>query len=296
MTLELLEARPLTSALLSETISRIDVKEEEMFPSDHVANNDEFNLEGQATVLINGTYEVEYDSSIVDTGKVVINDEFMDDLVEVWNNESPTQPTHLGYGTGTTEPLFNDTTLESESARAAASVARAVNIGNSTTPAYRSIEYSIIVSSPSGVTELALFNAASNGTMACRVVIPSYTQSGSVTLRIRLTVIPLPGYAFVSVIGVRETTDWMYDGSSMGITHMSHCGFRGLTSPTPYSHFVSTAILWPMVWWVPDTVTPGTFSKTGAGADGDTPVTTACSTAGLSFIAAGVSGFGSFIR
>lgn len=262
MTLSLLEAKPHITALISDLSSRTDTKESEMFPQDAVTATPEFNIEGVATVNITGTYELEYDSTIVRSGDLVITDELIDDLLEFWNMESPTQPTHLGYGTGTEEPLFSDTDLETETARTSVSVAFKEEINYSAWNYYRAVEFSIDVVNPSAITEIGLFNAASNGTLGCRGVFESYSQTGTVTFRIRLRVEPVQGLCYVTFGGRHEMIVWLGNGTAITTyTHIAHYGFKSFIAPLPCVAYRGTGIGFYAVW-VPDTAAQGSGSFT----------------------------------
>ena len=262
MILGLLEAKPHLPALLSDLSKRADSKEGEMFPQDETSANPEFSVEGVATVNITGNYELEFDSTIERSGDMVITDELIDDLLELWNAETVNQPTHLAYGTGTTEPLFSDTTLETETGRAAASVAYAEKIGRTAGTLYRCVEFELDIVNPSGITEIGLFNASSSGTMACRVVIPSYTKTGTVTFRIKIRVEPAPGFCYIAPMGRREIVEWLYGGGTIvAYTHIAHYGFNSLICPLPDSAWRGTQYFIGAAW-CPDSASVGTFSKT----------------------------------
>lgn len=264
MTLGLLEAKPHITALISDLAARTDSKEAEMFPQDATTTTPEFNIEGVATVNITGTYELEYDSTIVRSGDLVITDELIDDLLEFWNMESPSQPTHFGYGTGTTDPLFSDTDLESQTARPAASVSYKEEITQAADNVYRAVEYTIDVVNPSAVTEIGLFNASSGGTLDCRGVFTSYSQSGTVTFRIRLRIEPVEGLCYVTYGGRDEMVTWLYNGTSITTyTHIAHYGFNTFIAPSPDLSYRPGSIGWG-VNWVPNTAAQGSgsFTKT----------------------------------
>ena len=84
------------------------------------------------------------------------------------------------------------------------------------------------------ITELGLFNAASVGTMTCRAAFASYTQTGSVTFRITLTLLPEPSSAYITFYGVNELITWMDAGSWTALPRMYHAFSHGFMVPNPF--------------------------------------------------------------
>lgn len=261
MNLNLLEVKPHASLLLADLTKRTDRKESELFFQDEIATNKIFNVEGLATLLISGTYEVEFAAAIQRSGDLVITDELIDDLIEFWNEESPTQPTHLAYGTGTTEALPSDTAMETETSRTAATVTQQEKIGLASESEFRTTRYTITILNPSNLTEIGLLNAASSGTLDCRTTFASYSETGTVTVRINLTVIPHPGLAYVTALGIAHTAKWFYDGTALDLDYIAHCSFRNITAPEPFGYYLSS-YYGSAFTYVPDAVTRGTFTKT----------------------------------
>lgn len=217
MTLELLEAKPQSSLIISDLSKRAERTDSQFFPQDDTTANPVFNVEALGTMLIDGNYEVIYSSVTQREGKIVITDDFLDDLVDVWSEEDPDHPTYLAYGTGINLPLWEDTALQTETSRAAVSTTFKELIGvthlGGVWEVYRCIEFTIDIASPSNLTEVGLFNAASSGTMACRGVFDSYTQSGTVTLKIYLRIGPKPSGTIFTTKAIKKTIEWMKDGT-----------------------------------------------------------------------------------
>lgn len=239
--IDLLEINPQAIFLLAELSSRTNQAEGEQAALDTVASDIQHNMEALAGLFVSAKYEIEYDSSIVDSGRMTITDEFVDDLLDAIAGTTTDDPTHIAVGTGQTVPQYTDTTLENESSRSSATATRTgvvmdFNSYYAGDPVYyHKIEFEIDIVDPSSLDEIGLFNAASNGTMACRAVFDSYTQTGTVTFRVILTVLPEPGSTYVTFNGVDEIIDWLYDGTWNDVIRFYHIFSPGLVVPSPFA-------------------------------------------------------------
>jgi len=235
MILNLLEAKVHLPALLSDLVKRSETTERLSVPTDTVADNPQFNTDGLATCLVDAEYEIEYNSAIVRSGKMTVTDTFIDDLLAVWNEETITEPDYIAVGSGTTEPDWNETTLETEASRTVVSKAYAEELGAAylNTTWYRAVEFERDIIDPSGITELGLFNDASVGTMACRAAFASYSQSGTVTFRVRLRLLPKPSSTFITSAGIYHTCVWMFAGTNLIVDYIGHIGSLGFHSLHP---------------------------------------------------------------
>ena len=111
---------------------------------------------------------------VVDTGLNFIVDRMKDD---------ETVMTHMGVGTGTTAPTASDTTLETQ-------------LGNrelieTSTVTNNSILYRSVFEagdSTGQLTEAAIFNASTGGTMLCRVSFDAIDKQANDSLAIKWTI------------------------------------------------------------------------------------------------------------
>ena len=111
---------------------------------------------------------------VVDTGLNFIVDRMKDD---------ETVMTHMGVGTGTTAPTASDTTLETQ-------------LGNrelieTSTVTNNSILYRSVFEagdSTGQLTEAAIFNASTGGTMLCRVTFTAIDKQANDSLAIKWTI------------------------------------------------------------------------------------------------------------
>jgi len=111
---------------------------------------------------------------VVDTGLNFIVDRMKDD---------ETVMTHMGVGTGTTAPIASDTTLETQ-------LGNRERIETSTvtnnTILYRSVFEA--GDSTGQLTEAAIFNASTGGTMLCRVTFDAIDKQADDSLAIKWTI------------------------------------------------------------------------------------------------------------
>lgn len=99
-------------------------------------------------------------------------------------NPAPTAMSHMAVGTGTTAAAAADTTLETEAAGGRVTL-------TSTTATDNSVAY--VASYGAGVataalTEAAILNASSAGTMLCRTVFPVINKGAADTMTVTWTV------------------------------------------------------------------------------------------------------------
>jgi len=273
MTIELIENKPQLLLLLASLSESTDNLESQYSAKDTEEDNYRYDMEGKAEIFISATYELENASQVLTSGDCKITNAFIDELLDLLDAQAPDDPTHIAYGTGTTEPTFADTTLGNESSRLSATPTRldkafAGLTYNTTTGQdyYYSIEFEISISNPSGLTEIGLFNAASAGTMACRAVFDSYTETGTCYLRIMIKIMPKPGPTYMSWFGVNQLIDWLFDGTWSDYDRIATVNTYSITIPTlwsayngyisgpPYFYFAS--------YHVPDTGASFSFTST----------------------------------
>jgi len=235
MTLTLLEATPKMALIIADMKKQTSRIEAEKVATDTVAESERFENEAIARTFVDVDWEIEYDSSVVANGKGVATDELLDDLIELIAGESPTQPTHLGYGTGI-EPLsFDNIALDTETARVALTptITEACYVSPNTVDYYRAVTLEIDVVNPSAVTEIGLLNAASDGTLQARAVFDSYSQTGTVTFRFTIRYLVAGEAMSMSWRGIKSLVDWTYNGAACNVTHIAHCGLSDFTQPDP---------------------------------------------------------------
>ena len=118
--------------------------------------NSELAMKGRLTISINDEVVRDIDNLVVTTGKGYVASRMKD--------ATATAMSHMAVGTGSTAAAANDTTLGGESARVALT---------STTVSGAVVTY--VATFPAGtgtaaLTEAAVLNASSGGTMLCRTV------------------------------------------------------------------------------------------------------------------------------
>lgn len=131
-------------------------------------------MKGRLTIAINDEVVQEIDNLVVTTGKGYVASRMKD--------ASATAMSHMAVGTGSTAAAAGDTALGNESARAALT---------STTVSGADVVY--VGSFGAGVgtaalTEAAILNASSSGTMLCRTVFPVINKSSSDSMVVTWTV------------------------------------------------------------------------------------------------------------
>lgn len=136
--------------------------------------NSGLSMKGRLTIAINDEVVQEIDNLVVTTGKAYVASRMKD--------ASATAMSHMAVGTGSTAAAAGDTALGNESARAALT---------STTVSGADVVY--VGSFGAGVgtaalTEAAILNASSSGTMLCRTVFPVINKSSSDSMVVTWTV------------------------------------------------------------------------------------------------------------
>ena len=100
------------------------------------------------------------------------------------DTSQPTDMSHMAIGTGTTAVVIADTTLETELARVALTGAEGV-------PSTNTIVYTASYAAGTGtgaLTEAAVLNAASAGTMLCRTVFSTVNKGADDSITITWTI------------------------------------------------------------------------------------------------------------
>ncbi len=136
--------------------------------------NSGLSMKGRLTIAINDEVVQEIDNLVVTTGKGYVASRMKD--------ATATAMSHMAVGTGSTAAAAGDTALGNESARAALT---------STTVSGADVVY--VGSFGAGVgtaalTEAAILNASSSGTMLCRTVFPVINKSSSDSMVVTWTV------------------------------------------------------------------------------------------------------------
>jgi len=131
-------------------------------------------MKGRLTIAINDEVVQEIDNLVVTTGKGYVASRMKD--------ATATAMSHMAVGTGSTAAAAGDTALGNESARVALT---------STTVSGADVVY--VGSFGAGVgtaalTEAAILNASSSGTMLCRTVFPVINKSSSDSMVVTWTV------------------------------------------------------------------------------------------------------------
>ena len=141
--------------------------------------NEGLKLRGDVAVVLrdkNGNVKEERNiqNLIVDTGLNFICDRMKDD---------ETAMTHMALGSGTTAPAAGDTSLESQ--LGSREVLDSSTVTNNQIVYISSFE---ATKATGGVTEAAIFNAASGGTMLCRVTFSVVNKAADDVLSINWTI------------------------------------------------------------------------------------------------------------
>ncbi len=127
-------------------------------------------MKGRLTISLNDNVVQEVDNLVVTAGKGYVASRMKD--------ATATAMSHMAIGTGTTAAAASQTALVSESARVALT---------STTVSGADVTY--VASFPAGtgtaaITEAAILNASSGGTMLCRTVFAVVNKSSSDSMTI----------------------------------------------------------------------------------------------------------------
>ncbi len=244
MTLTLLELKEGISLILSDLVKSTDLSEASSFPTDLAADasypiEKQLFSESVGTLLVSATYEITKASVVVRSGTMIITDELIDDLLEKLDAQSPTRPTYLAYGSGTTEAKYTDTALGTEISRSSATIAYDDLLGNYTTDYYRSVTYTL-TGVTSTISEIGLLNAASAGTLACRTTFASLTNSGGspcdIKIKISFDILPSPTMPTYGLF--RNFTQWLYNNTWTNLSEISLVfSDEFASSPTPQIDF-----------------------------------------------------------
>jgi len=131
-------------------------------------------MKGRLTIALNDEVVQEVDNLVVTTGKGYVASRMKD--------ATATAMSHMAIGTGSTAAAASDTALGSESARVALT---------STTVSGADITYVATFGAGTGtaaITEAAVLNASSSGTMLCRTVFAVVNKGASDSMTITWTV------------------------------------------------------------------------------------------------------------
>lgn len=134
----------------------------------------EMAMKGRLTIALNDEVVQEVDNLVVTTGKGYVASRMKD--------ATATAMSHMAIGTGSTAAAASDTALGSESARVALT---------STTVSGADITYVATFGAGTGtaaITEAAVLNASSSGTMLCRTVFAVVNKGASDSMTITWTV------------------------------------------------------------------------------------------------------------
>ena len=134
----------------------------------------EMAMKGRLTIALNDEVVQEVDNLVVTTGKGYVASRMKD--------ATATAMSHMAIGTGSPAAAAGDTALGSESARVALT---------STTVSGADITYVATFGAGTGtaaITEAAVLNASSSGTMLCRTVFAVVNKGASDSMTITWTV------------------------------------------------------------------------------------------------------------
>lgn len=132
--------------------------------------NSQMEMKGRLTISINNEVVRDIDNLVVTTGKGYVASRMKD--------ATATAMSHMAVGTGSTAAAAADTTLGGESARVALT---------STTVSGAVITYVATFAAGTGtaaLTEAAVLNASSSGTMLCRTVFLTVNKSANDSMSI----------------------------------------------------------------------------------------------------------------
>lgn len=136
--------------------------------------NSELAMKGRLTIAINDEVVQEINNLVVTTGKGYVASRMKD--------ATATAMSHMAIGTGSTAAAAGDTALGSEAARVALT---------STTVSGADVVYVATFGAGTGtaaITEAAILNASSSGTMLCRTVFAVVNKGSSDSMTVTWTV------------------------------------------------------------------------------------------------------------
>ena len=131
-------------------------------------------MKGRLTIAINDEVVQEIDNLVVTTGKAYVASRMKD--------ATTTAMSHMAVGTGSTAAAAGDTALGNESARVALT---------STTVSGADVVYVATFgagTATAALTEAAILNASSSGTMLCRTVFSVINKGASDSMTVTWTV------------------------------------------------------------------------------------------------------------
>jgi hypothetical protein len=140
--------------------------------------NDGFNITGRLQVELNGEVVRNIDNLVVTAGK-----EFVAASMLKTTSNSPAAMTHMGIGSGTTNPAAGNTALETQ-------------LGDRVALATPSVSGAVVTyvatfaagASTGAVTEAGIFNASSGATMLCRTEFDVVNKGSADAITITWTV------------------------------------------------------------------------------------------------------------
>ncbi len=140
--------------------------------------NDGFNITGRLQVELNGEVVRNIDNLVVTAGK-----EFVAASMLKTTSNSPAAMTHMGIGSGTTNPVVGNTALETQ-------------LGDRVALATPSVSGAVVTyvatfaagASTGAVTEAGIFNASSGQTMLCRTEFDVVNKGSADAITITWTV------------------------------------------------------------------------------------------------------------
>ena len=137
----------------------------------------EMAMKGRLTIALNDEVVQEVDNLVVTTGKGYVASRMKD--------ATATAMSHMAIGTGSTAAAAGDTALGSEAAR------QPLASSNGTVVSGADITYTATFGAGVGtaaITEAAILNASSSGTMLCRTVFAVVNKGASDSMTITWTV------------------------------------------------------------------------------------------------------------
>lgn len=136
--------------------------------------NDDLKLKGKLTIALNNEVVQEVDNLVVTAGKGYVASRMKD--------ASATAMSHMAIGSGTTNPAANDTAPETQLGRVSLT---------STAVSGAVVTYVATFAAGTGtgaVTEAAILNASSGGTMLCRTEFNVVNKGSSDSMTVTWTV------------------------------------------------------------------------------------------------------------
>jgi hypothetical protein len=264
MEVSLLEAKPEVVMLLSELNERTDNIETQTYPSDEKVLEDKFHVETMINTLVSMRYEVykcptadcganpvtTYD--LYEAGDMVVTNDCIDWIIDLWNGDLPLSPTHIAYGTSSQAPKFADTALISESSRntiTQSSYWDTKSLGAIFQGAFGVFHVSTKWTSVTSLTEIGILNASSGGDLFARAVLETpLTTSNDVIILVYWHVRPEFGVNYITKAGVRALCDYIgpqnvYTSgvSFLDLHHICVVGNESFAVPNPYSDNASEA-------------------------------------------------------